>query len=123
MFDKVDLEPVKEQLRSDLSLQGFRMVEKRSPLGAYAETNALWAGKNIPFSVLQSVIELLTEHGIRIKRLCYQYNLRSGNPYEIQVGGSALHERTPARSDDEIQRMLSATTEAEFEAACDCNCN
>ena len=116
LWQKRDLENLKNQLKNEFIRKGFRVVEKRSPLGYRAETNAIFSGESVPFTVLQDILRVLYNRGVAVKAIRHKRNLRSRNPYEIQIGGLASYYDAPRLSNQVINQLLQAGTEIEFEA-------
>ena len=114
IWRKKDLEDVEQELESQFFRNGFRVVKKRSPLGYKAQTNALFGGNSVPFTILQRTLGILTDQQIKIKTIQYQSNLRSGNPYEIQVGGFYALNYEPEIPVDKLKQLKGASTEEEF---------
>jgi len=113
-FDKKDVAHVKDKLASEFAQKGFRVLELRSPLGYEAQTNALFGGKQVPFTALQAVLRILAKHMIKIKTVQYRLDLKSGNPYEIQLGSSAAFDQAPPIPANRLQRLLTASTGEQF---------
>lgn len=113
-FDKKDLAQVKAQLVSEFVQKGFRVLELRSPLGYEAQTNAIFGGKQVPFTALQAVLTIITKHMIKIKTIEYRVDLKSGNPYEIQLGSSAAFNQASPIPTNKLQQLLTASTEEQF---------
>lgn len=114
IWQKQDLEDVKEELKSQFIQNGFRVLDKRSLLGYKAQTNALFGGKLVPFTILQKILNILTNQQVKIKTIQYQLNLKSGNPYEIQVAGSAAFNDKPQIPAEKLDQLKKASTEEEF---------
>jgi hypothetical protein len=117
LYDKKDMADVKDQLKKALTDNGYLVLESPSPLGESAQTNAIFGGRRVPFTVLQSILGIAARYQLLIKKVEYQLNLRSGNPYEVQLGGLAELNRAPAMSRSKIERILRAKDEAEFRSA------
>jgi hypothetical protein len=116
IYEKKDLIDQKDRLKAQFIQAGYRVVDFRSPLGYDAETNALFGGKKVPYQHLQKILAIVRNQGIKIKTVQYQLNLRSGNPYEIQLGGSAAFNNKNPLPDDLLRKLESATGEEEFKA-------
>jgi hypothetical protein len=96
IFDKKDLYPVKAELMSALTARGFRVLEYSSPLGYSGQTNAIFGGQEVPINELQKVLDILHSNGMQIKTIRRGIKLRSGNKYEIQIGGAKrLNDKEP----------------------------
>lgn len=114
MWEKLDLEEVMEELKSEFTESGFRVSVKHSPLGYKAQTNAIFGGSSVPFNKIQNVLRIAKNNQIDIKTIEYKLNLRSGNPYEIQLGGFRVYDSAPPISNDKIEELLNAPSESEF---------
>lgn len=115
MYEKEDLAAVRDRLKEDQTNRGFRVVEAHSPLSYRGQTNALFGGKSVPFTALQEVLRVARARGVRIKTIQYRLDLRSKNPYEIQLGGSAAFNQRPAIPATTVTAILAAKTEEEFQ--------
>lgn len=115
IFEKTDLAAVARPLQQDLTRHGFRVVHTRSVLGEQAETNALFAGRSVPYDVLQRVLGVLGTKGVRLKSVQYRQDLASGNPYEMQLGGAARFNAAPVLPDERLRRLVRASSETEFQ--------
>ncbi len=118
IWDKADIAAAKNRIKSEFTAAGFRVVEKTySPLGYGAQTNALFGGSAVTFSALQKVLRVVYEHGMQLKTIQYKLALRSGNKFEIQLGGSRYYDDAPVIETERLHQLMNATTEAEFERA------
>lgn len=113
-WEKEDLEGVIEKIEHSFRQNGFRMVKKHSPLGYKAQTNSIFGGKSVPFTIIQKVLDIVSKNQIKIKAILYKRVLRSGNPYEIQLGGYSVYDDAPPLTDEKINQLLRASTEKEF---------
>lgn len=114
IWKKYDLENILKELETVLTNNGFRVVEKLPPLGYKSQTNAIFGGKSVPYTIIQTILGVLHNKQISIKTIQYKLDLRSGNPNEIQIGGSARFDNAPPIRYEKIIKLLNAQSEKEF---------
>lgn len=116
LYSKQDLGAT-DPLREDLTRAGLLVVDRPSPLGAQAQTNSLFGGRGVPFTVVQQIARIASARGVRLKQIRYGMALRSGRVREVQLGGDRSLEGAAAIPAARLERILTATSEEEFKAA------
>ncbi len=113
LFGKGDLGAGEDRLKEKLVRTGFLVQSRLAPLG-YGQTNSLFAGRLVPFTAVQMILRAASQEGIAFKSVQYHLNLRSGNPYEIQLGQTIACNGAPPIGGDQLQNLLDASNEDEF---------
>ncbi len=114
LWQKRDLEEVERPLVEQLHHHGFRVDQRMSKLGYNAQTNALFGGLSVHYRTMQQVLEMLQAYGVHMKTIEYQRNLKSGDQFAIQIGGSSAYIEKPIIPPEIIERLIDAGTEDEF---------
>lgn len=123
LYREADWAAKKDNLEAAFLSQGFVVKWADPPLGALAETNALWTGPMVPFDVVQRLLRAAVSQQIPLKKVQYRYQFRSSpNPTEMQIGSSkacanfesiptqALQQAIDASSEDAFQRVIAPYT-------------
>jgi hypothetical protein len=114
VFDKGDIAGRKESLAEALLRNGLVLRETTAPLGYRSETNAVFGGKAVPFTAIQSALRAVAEQGIGIKTVQYRLDLKSGDPNQIQIGGSRACDSRQPIPPNTLLAILNARTEQDF---------
>jgi hypothetical protein len=126
LFRKSSLMDKKDDVETNLRDQGFLTKWAEPPLGTQTETNTLWTGPDVPFTVVQRLLKVAASEDIGLKKIQYQYHFQSSNnPSEIQFGHSAACKNSPTISAEALQRAIAAPSGDTFKSAIapysDCN--
>ena len=118
LYREADWAAKKEALEAAFLSQGFVIKWADPPLGALAESNALWTGPVVPFDVVQRLLKAVVSQQIPLKKIQYRYHFESTpNATEMQIGSSkacANVEPIPAQA---LQQAIAAPTEEGFQQA------
>lgn len=114
IWNKRDIAGLVEKIQAEAEKKGLRVTVSQSPRGFEAETNAVFAGEAVPFSVVQTVLRMLRDNNIRVKAVFYPWPLRSKNPKEIQIGGTDYLKENEEIPKARMEKLFTAKTEKEF---------
>jgi hypothetical protein len=116
IFDKEDISDDVETLALDFRSKGHLTHIVPSKLTSQDETNSIFGGSNVPLPVIQNILDAVADTDLPLKNIDTEINLRSNNPYQIQIGGSKASQNTPIITDDTIKKLQAAQSFEEFNA-------
>ncbi len=112
IYDRAEIPGGAAALKQALLDRGFDSRPIPMPPNASTQPNLLSIARAVPLQSAQSILAVLRDHGVRLKKVQRETD-------QTQLSGSKDLDNAPELGDARLEKMISATNDAEFnQAAC-----
>lgn len=117
-YDVVFFAPAQEfsgfrNIKSELESRGYRTIIQRLKSTRETSFNAVIASENVTNDAFRDVFAILANNAVELHNVS-RTQLRSGNPFEIQFGGSPNFDNLPLISNDLLIQMSTIVEDSLF---------